>query len=111
MITKIIIDPDGILHYYKKGDFHTHFGVIREKDIKLGIAKSNLDKEFIVMDANFIDNIHEIKRGPAIAHQKDIGNIIATTGVGLKSKVVDAGSGCGNSEPASTTFDLRPTPV
>ena len=96
MITKVIIDPKGEIHYYKKEDFHTHFGVIREKDIKNGIVKSNLDKEFLIFDANFIDNIHKIKRGPAIAHYKDIGLIITTTGIGVKSKVVDAGSGCAN---------------
>ncbi len=96
MITKIIIDTKGIVHYYKKGDFHTQFGFLKEKDIKSGIVKSNLGKEFLVFDANFIDNIHEIKRGPAITHYKDIGLIITTTGIGTKSKVVDAGSGCGH---------------
>ena len=96
MITKIIIDQKGIIHYYKKGDFHTQFGLLKEKDIKPGIIKSNLEKEFLVFDANFIDNIHEIKRGPAITHKKDIGLIITETGIGVNSKVVDAGSGCGN---------------
>lgn len=96
MITKIIIDQKGFVHYYKKGDFHTQFGVLKEEDIKPGIVKSNLGKEFIVFDANFVDNLHEIKRGPAITHQKDIGSIITTTGVGFNSNVVDAGSGCGN---------------
>lgn len=96
MITKIIIDQKGNIHYYKKGDFHTQFGVLKEKDIKPGIVKSNLEKEFLVFDANFIDNIHEIKRGPAITHKKDIGLIITETGIGVNSKVVDAGSGCGN---------------
>lgn len=96
MITKIIIDQKGTVHYYKKGDFHTQFGVLKEKDIKLGIVKSNLGKEFLVFGANFADNIHEIKRGPAITHYKDIGLIITTTGIGVNSKVVDAGSGCGN---------------
>ena len=94
MITKTIIDPKGNVHYYKKGDFHTQFGVLKEKDIKSGIVKSNLGEEFIVFDASFIDNLHEIKRGPAIAHAKDIGLIISTTGIGLNSRVVDAGSGC-----------------
>ncbi|HLC58599.1 MAG TPA: methyltransferase [Candidatus Nanoarchaeia archaeon] len=96
MIKKIIIDQEENIHYYKKGDFHSHFGFLKEKDITEGIVKSNLGKEFIVFDASFIDNIHQIKRGPAISHPKDIGTIIATTGVGVKSKVVDAGSGCAN---------------
>ncbi len=94
MITKVIIDPKGEIHYYKKGDFHTHFGFLKEQEITNGIVKSNLGKEFLVFDASFIDNLHEIKRGPAIAHYKDIGVIITTTGVGVNAKVVDAGAGC-----------------
>ena len=96
MVTKIIIDPNGDVHYYKKGDFHSHLGILKESDIKPGIVKSNMDKDFIVFNSSFIDNIHEIKRGPAIAHYKDIGLIITTTGLGVGSNVVDAGSGCGN---------------
>src|SRR3990167_9519572 len=95
MITKLIIDEKGNVHYYKNGDFHTQFGVLKEKDIKPGIIKSNLDKEFLVIEAGFIDNLHQLKRGPAITSQKDVGLIITTTGIGVKSKVVDAGSGCG----------------
>jgi tRNA (adenine57-N1/adenine58-N1)-methyltransferase len=74
-----------------------------------------LGKEFLIFDANFIDNIHQIKRGPATAHQKDIGNIITTTGIGAKSKVVDAGSGCGNLSSFLarigcnvTTYEIKP---
>ncbi len=96
MITKVIIDPEGNTHYYKKGDFHSQFGILKEKDIKLGKVKTNLGKELIILEADFIDNIHKIKRGPAITHPKDIGTIITTTGIGTGSKVVDAGSGCGN---------------
>lgn len=115
MITKIIIDEKGNIYHYKKGDFHTHFGVLKEKDIISGIIKSNLGKEFILFDASFIDNIHTIKRGPAISHYKDIGLIMTTTGVGVKSKVVDAGSGCGNLSSSLarigcdvTTYEINP---
>lgn len=96
MITKIIIDRKGNIAYYKKGDFHSMFGVIKEQNIKSGLVKSDIGKEFLVFDAHFIDNLHEIKRGPAITHYKDVGLIITTTGVGVNSKVVDAGSGCGH---------------
>ncbi len=94
MIKKIIIDPRGNLHYYKKGDFHTQFGFLKEKDIKNGFVKSSKEEIFVVFDAHFIDSLHEIKRGPAIMHYKDIGLVISTTGVGKNSKVLDAGSGC-----------------
>ncbi len=96
MIKKIIIDPKGNVYYYKKGDFHTQFGFLKERDIKNGFVRGSKYGNFIIFDANFIDNVHEIKRGPAIINQKDIGLIIATTGIGKDSKVVDAGSGSGH---------------
>ncbi len=92
---KIIIDNKGNKYYWEKGDLHTSFGVIKEKDIKNGIVKSHLDKEFIVFDGFFIDKIDKIKRGPAVMLPKDIGLILSYTGINPKSKVVDAGSGCG----------------
>ncbi|HLC86023.1 MAG TPA: methyltransferase domain-containing protein [Candidatus Nanoarchaeia archaeon] len=96
MLKKIIIDPKNDVHYYKSGDFHTQFGVIKEKEIKNGMIKSNLGKEFVVFDANFLDELTKIRRGPAITHPKDIGLIIVTTGIGQGSKVLDAGSGSGS---------------
>ena len=95
MIKKIIIDNDGNTYYYKSGDFSTKNGTIKEKDIQNGLVKTQLGKEFIVFDANFIDNFTKIKRGPALMHPKDVGCIITTTGVGVGSKVVDAGTGQG----------------
>lgn len=95
MVSKIIIDRKGNINYHKKGDFHSLFGVLKEKDIIPGIAKSNIGKEFIVFDANFSDDIHQIKKGPAVPHERDIGLIITTTGIGTNSRVVDAGTGCG----------------
>mgnify|MGYP001590392630 CR=1 FL=1 len=95
MIKKIIIDPKNDVHYYKSGDFHTQFGAIKERDIKNGIVKSNLGKEFVVFDASFIDELTKIRRGPAITHPRDIGLIITTTGIGKESRVLDAGSGSG----------------
>src|SRR3989344_8624137 len=95
MIKKIIIDPKNDVHYYKSGDFHTQFGVIKEKDIKNGTVKSNLGKEFLILEANFLDELTKIRRGPAITHPKDIGLIITTTGIGMNSKVLDAGAGSG----------------
>ena len=95
MIKKIIIDEEGNIYYYKQGDFNTKDGNIKEKDIKNGLVKSNLGRSFIIFDADFIDNFTKIKRGPALMHPKDIGAIITTTGIGVNSKVLDAGTGQG----------------
>lgn len=92
---KVIIDRKGNWYYHKKGDFHSLYGIIKEKDLKNGIIKSNIGKEFIVFDADFSDLFNKIKRGPAIILEKDVGYIIAKTGINPESKILDAGAGCG----------------
>jgi len=92
---KVIIDKKGNKYYWERGDLHTSLGVIKEEDMKNGVVKSHLDKEFLVFDGSFIDKLNKIKRGPAIMLPKDIGLILAYTAINLKSKIVDAGSGCG----------------
>ena len=44
---------------------------------------------------NILDFLKKAKRGPAVILPKDIGAIIAHTGVGTGWKVVDAGTGSG----------------
>ena len=92
---KIIIDKKGNRLIWEKGDLHTSLGLIKEKNIKNGIVKSEIGNEFLVFDAGFVDKLNKIKRGPAIMNKKDIGLIIAYTGIGKDSKVVEGGSGCG----------------
>jgi len=83
--------------FWKEGDFHTQYGVIKEGDIKKskGVVKSHSDKEFVVYDANFIDKVSKIRRGPQTLLLKDLAYIVFNSGVDSKSLVVDAGSGCG----------------
>ena len=95
MIQKVLIDPEGEKLYWSQGDLHTRFGVIKEKEIKNGVVKSHLGKEFLVYEANFVDKVDKIKRGPAVIVNKDIGLILANTGVNAKSKILEAGSGSG----------------
>ena len=59
------------------------------------IVKSNIGKEFIILDADFIDEYKKIKRTSQIMTLKDIGYIASYTGINNKSIVVDAGTGCG----------------
>ena len=92
---KTIIDEKGNRYLWEKGDLHISMGVVKEKEIKNGIVKTNKGKKLVVFDSSFIDKLERIKRGPAIMIKKDIGQIIAYSGVNEKSKVVDAGSGCG----------------
>ena len=95
MIKKVLIDPEGEKIYWRNGDLHTRFGVIKEKEIKNGVVKSHIGKEFLVYDAYFVDRVERIKRGPAVMLNKDVGLIIANTGINAKSKILEAGTGSG----------------
>ena len=78
-------------------DFHTSEGVIEKKFLKkTGLVKTNKNKEFLLVEPNFIDLWEKIKRGPQVIIQKDIGLIIAKTGINKHSNVVDAGGGSGS---------------
>lgn len=96
MIKKVLLRL-GKKYYWIEGDLHTNYGVVKEKDLEesKGVVKSHEGKEFIVFDANFYDQFEKIKRGPAIMISKDIGMVLACTGIGKDSIVLDAGTGCG----------------
>lgn len=95
-VRKVLV-RNGKKYYWREGDLHTLAGVVKEDDIKKGKEKvySHQNKEFLIFDANFVDEVKRIKRGPATMTKKDIGYIIANTGVDKESVVVDAGAGCG----------------
>ncbi|MEK6907267.1 MAG: methyltransferase domain-containing protein [Nanoarchaeota archaeon] len=96
MINKILMDEEGRKYYWERGNLSTHLGLIKEKDIKRKKeVKSNLGKKFIVLDANFIDNLNKIKHSSATTHLKDVGPILIYSGVGKNSVVLEAGSGSG----------------
>lgn len=95
MIKKVLIDPEGEKLYWSQGDLHTRFGVIKEKEIKNGVVKSHIGKEFLVYEASFVDRVERIKRGPAVIANKDIGIIITNIGINAKSRILEAGSGSG----------------
>jgi len=81
-----------------ENDFMTDDGKIDKKELKKkegSVVKTNTNKEFIIFNADFNDNYRKIGRRAQIITPKDIGIIIAETGVNNKSKVVDAGTGSG----------------
>lgn len=85
-------------HYVDTGkDYHTKHGIISKKNL-LKKAGSNIilgNHEFIVLDPVFLDDYKRIKRLAQIITLKDIGAIIANTGITKDSIVLDAGSGSG----------------
>ena len=97
---KILITKEGKEFYVKDSskDYHCQYGFVKVKDLKKkdgSLVKTNTGKEMIVFSPSFIDSYKRIKRDAQIVTRKDIGLIIAETGVNRDSKVVDAGSGSG----------------
>lgn len=83
-------------YYWKEGDLHTEFGLIKERAIKSKkSALSNKGIKFHITDANIIDNLEKLKRGPQIMLPKDIGFIIAKAGINKNSKILEIGTGSG----------------
>ena len=99
MIQKILINKQGKKFYVKDDsyDFHTQFGLITKKALKKksGIVKTNTGEEFYIFSPTFADKYDKLKREAQIILKKDIGLIIANTGINKSSKVLDAGAGSG----------------
>ena len=98
-IQKILIEPSTGKKYPVKDleDFHTSGGIISEKELLSGksIVTSSKGQSFILLDPAFPDVAELIERGPQVMIHKDIGLIIAKTGINKDSVIVDAGGGSG----------------
>jgi len=96
---RILIDERDKKYMVADKEFHTDFGVIKEKDIiesQAGdILKTHLGREFKVIKPNVNDYIELMERKCSIILPKDIGIIISKTGVGSGFRVLDAGTGAG----------------
>lgn len=98
-------------------DFHTDYGTIAAKDLKKKDGTTiltNMKKEFVIFTSHFIDDYRRIGRMAQIIPLKDIGAIMAYTGINKNSKAVDAGAGsgalaCGLAHVCKevTTYDIR----
>lgn len=98
-------------------DFNTDEGIVSKKELRKkdgSVIKTNIGKEYTIFPASFIDKFRKIKRLAQIITPKDIGLIIAETGIGKQSKVVDAGAGSGalacylaHIAKEVTTYDIR----
>ncbi len=117
-MAKILINRDGrFLIKDTTKDFHTKHGFFKKEDLRKAKGArvvSNTGKEFSIIDPSFIDLYRRIRRGAQIIPLKDIGMIVAETGINRTSRVVDAGSGSGalccflaNIAKEVTTYDIR----
>jgi len=100
-VKKVLVSIKTKNKYYVKDindDFITNEGIIKAKDLssKKEVVETNKGKRFWLLDPQFPDLWDNLKRGPQVITAKDIGLIIAKTGINKDSVVVDAGVGSGS---------------
>ena len=95
-VRKILIELKTGKKYFVKDEdeFHTSSGVVNVS--QNGPVSSEKGTKFMVIEPSFKDMWDNLQKGPAIVIEKDIGLILAKTGVGKNSCVVDAGGGSGS---------------
>ena len=76
-------------------DFPTPYGVIKTADLKESNCLSSTKEEFTIYHSDFIDIKEQFHKGPQIMLPKDVGLIIAQTGIDKTWNIVDAGAGAG----------------
>jgi tRNA (adenine57-N1/adenine58-N1)-methyltransferase len=78
-------------------DYQCSEGVISKVDLQKenDVVKSSKGKEFYIFNASFMDSYKGIKKLAQTIPLKDLGFILAETGVGKNSIVLDTGSGSG----------------
>ncbi|RLE46339.1 tRNA (adenine-N1)-methyltransferase [Candidatus Woesearchaeota archaeon] len=84
-------------------DIQTKYGKIPKKELEKpagSTIKSTTNKEFQIINADYIDIYKRIKKLPQTIPLKDLGVIAGETGLNKNSEVVDAGLGSG----AATIF-------
>ena len=97
---KMILDERGKKYVLKPGEeFQSDLGIIKSDVLDSAQVgdevKSHLDHTCKIMKPNINDLLDIMDRRCSILIQKDIGQILAHTGLGAGSRVVDAGTGAG----------------
>ena len=97
---KMILDERGKKYLLKTGEeFQSDLGIIKADvldEAQIGDeVKSHLDHSFKIIKPNINDFIDIMDRRCSILLQKDIGHVLAHTGLGAGCRVVDAGTGAG----------------
>lgn len=97
---KMILDERGKKYILKEGeDFQSDLGIVSAEVLSVAEigdeVKSHLDHSFKIVKPNVNDFIDLMDRRCSILIKKDIGTVLAYTGLGAGSRVVDAGTGAG----------------
>lgn len=98
-------------------DVHTLYGKISKDDLSKptgSVVKADTGKEFVLLDASFIDIYKRLRKLPQTIPLKDIGFIIGETSINKDSIIVDGGLGSGALAAALahiakhvTSYDIR----
>ena len=90
---KLLLHRSGKTYVVKdKPVFNTEYGLV---EVKEGLQKSSTGEEFLITEPFFRDLWFRIKRGPQIAHWKDLGLITSLVGIGAGWKILEIGGGSG----------------
>ena len=97
---KMILDERGKKYILnEEEDFESDLGIVSSEvlsDAEIGDeVKSHLDRSFKIIKPNINDFIDVMERRCSILIKKDIGTVLAYTGLGAGARVVDAGTGAG----------------
>ena len=97
---QMILDERGKKYILKPGaEFQSDLGIVKADVLdsaQIGDeVKSHLDHTFKIVKPNINDFIDLMDRRCSILIKKDIGQVLAHTGLGAGSRVVDAGTGAG----------------
>ncbi len=79
-------------------DVATMYGTVSKADLAKpngSVVKADTGKEFVLLDASFIDIYKRLRKLPQTIPLKDIGFIIGETGINQESFIVDGGLGSG----------------
>ena len=96
---RILIDEKGKKYPVGDGDLHTNKGYIKKEDIDASsdgqVLETHMGHKFTIIKASLNDYIDLMERKCSIILPKDIGAVIAYTGLGCGQRVVEAGTGSG----------------
>ncbi len=76
-------------------DYHTEFGAIPKQALQRGGTYTLGKERFVILTPSFTDRYVRLSRGAQIVQPKDLGLVIAETGLGKDSVVLDIGAGSG----------------
>lgn len=92
----LLIDEKGRKYLTGEDELHTKYGVVDLKEVRPGgTVTSHLGHIFTVLEPGIVDLYEKMPRAGSYMLKKDLGLILAYTGVGTGDVVVDAGTGTG----------------